>query len=643
MKNNYTLKPQLFSFILMINLFLQGCKHSSHLPTPIKEPAKAQLQADIKKLTGNKFVSKEGYPVTFYQQQGALQADVKEGHGCMHRIHNLPVYVEHGKTIDQLLHFVQKGNKGLIHIILPEEKIPGFVYLGESGLMGGSNTGRKKGKEKLIEDEQPQAIIDINDLERYQQLLSLAVEGEAEAQFLLGLRAHNLWKREGQQEQAYQEAVNWFGKAAKQDHQAAIALLQELRTPSCKENIALNATKQFILPVEQVSHLVKRLPEDEEQQEESQSSQRLHELFQKGKKAYRAWRKSKSDIDCQAAIQCLEKADKEGYEPASKLLKRLHTRRHKYQQCQKNESERQSDSSDLYAAYPQDGSSYGIPIARRLEKENLAGLPVEIWTHILSYLRDTKKIAMTRHVSHTFDEIIGEILSKRLQKAITMADESQVREIIKTGVKIQIEDKDGLNPLYVAADSGHLKIVKLLLTDPYEGTAGFIGKACEVPIEQMAKLLIVSVARIKLKNKYINAKNKEGNTPLHLAAEKGQLGLVNLFLEHRRSGMYTQNHNGQLPLHLAAQQGHVEIVKLLGSVYVVDNNGQTPLHLAVHKGHLEVARVLIAKGAEVNAQDIHRKTPLQLAILNKHSELERFLLAKAKKPNNRNRYGFFRG
>jgi ankyrin repeat protein len=484
MKNNYILKPQLFSFILLINLFLQGCKHSYHSPTPIKEPDKGHLQVDIKKLTGNKFVSKEGYPVTFYQQQGALQADVKEGHGCMHRIHKLLVYVEHGKAIEQLLHFIQKGSKDLIHIILPEGKTPGFVYLGESGLMGGSNTGREKGKEKLIEDGQPQAIIDINDSEKYQQLLSLAVEGEAEAQFLRQL--------------------------------------------------------------------------------------------------------------------------------------------------------------DLHTIYFQPGSSSEIPIAR----ENLAGLPVRIWEHILSYLRDSKELISAKQVNSIFDGLVEEILSNRLQEAIIMADETQAREVIKARVNMQIGDENGIIPLYLAADKGHLEIVKLLLRaqkdSPFEGITRFDHKASGDTIEKRAESLIESVAQLKLKNKYINDKDKEGNTPLHLAAEKGQLGRVNLFLEHRRACMYTQNHNGQLPLHLAAQQGHAEIVALLGSVYAIDNNGQTPLHLAAHKGHLEVARVLIANGAEVNAQDNNRKTPLQLAALNNHSALEKFLLEKAQKPNNRNRYGFFR-
>jgi ankyrin repeat protein len=597
MKRTYTLFQQSIAYALLVSFFLQSCggKFGNNPLTSTQEEEITSIQTNSQQVR-----AVQGRHVnTFYETDGKEQA-------------------EDGQEIGQMVE---------------EQKKPVKNNKGKRKLMEGEEQEESDGEQGFE-----------NDLDRYQKLYRLATIGkEAETQFLLGLRAHSLWKREGQQEQAYQEAINWFEKAANQDHQAAIALLQELRTPSCKENIALNATKQFILPIKQVNHLVKRLPEDEQQQDESQSSQELNELFQKGKKAYRAWRKFKSDIDCQAAIQCLQEADKEGCEPASKLLKRLQIRLHRYQQYQKNESERQSDSSDLYAASPQHGSSYGIPIARRLEKENLAGLPVEIWRHILSYLRDNKQIAITRQVSHTFDGLIGDILSDRLQKAIIMGDESQVMEVIKSGFKIQIEDEDGANPLYLATDKGHLEIVKLLLRAPYKGTAGFIGKACEVTIKEMAKLLIVSVARIKLKNKYINAKNKEGNTPLHLAAEKGQLGLVNLFLKHERAGMYTQNHNGQLPLHLAAQEGHVEIVKLLGSVYAVDNNGQTPLHLAAQQGHLEVARVLIAKDAQINVQDINRKTPLQLAILNKHSALEKFLLAKAKKPNNRTKYGFYRG
>jgi ankyrin repeat protein len=200
---------------------------------------------------------------------------------------------------------------------------------------------------------------------------------------------------------------------------------------------------------------------------------------------------------------------------------------------------------------------------------------------------------------------------------------------------MQIEDENGMTPLYLAAEKGHLEIVKLLLRvqqgSSIGGIAEFDSKASEETIKNMAESLIESVLQLKLKNKYINTSDEEGNTPLHLAAEKGELGLVNLFLKHGRAGMYTQNYNGQLPLHLAAQEGHTAIVALLGSVYAIDNNGQTPLHLAAQRGHLEVAKLLIKRGAQLNVQDNKHKTPLQLAILNNHTELEKFLLEKSKK------------
>ena len=45
-------------------------------------------------------------------------------------------------------------------------------------------------------------------------------------------------------------------------------------------------------------------------------------------------------------------------------------------------------------------------------------------------------------------------------------------------------------------------------------------------------------------------------------------------------------------------------------VNVGDQYGMTPLHRAVYHNRVEVARVLIASGADLNAQDYRRETPL---------------------------------
>jgi ankyrin repeat protein len=44
-----------------------------------------------------------------------------------------------------------------------------------------------------------------------------------------------------------------------------------------------------------------------------------------------------------------------------------------------------------------------------------------------------------------------------------------------------------------------------------------------------------------------------------------------------------------------------------------DNDKSTPLHLALSSGHVEFARALVEHGADVNAKDNYLFTPLHLA------------------------------
>jgi ankyrin repeat protein len=44
-----------------------------------------------------------------------------------------------------------------------------------------------------------------------------------------------------------------------------------------------------------------------------------------------------------------------------------------------------------------------------------------------------------------------------------------------------------------------------------------------------------------------------------------------------------------------------------------NNDGETPLHLALQRGQVDVARMLIERGADVTAQNNDGETPLHLA------------------------------
>ncbi|WP_265033965.1 ankyrin repeat domain-containing protein [Wolbachia endosymbiont (group A) of Sicus ferrugineus] len=60
----------------------------------------------------------------------------------------------------------------------------------------------------------------------------------------------------------------------------------------------------------------------------------------------------------------------------------------------------------------------------------------------------------------------------------------------------------------------------------------------------------------------VNAKDKDGNTPLHLAAMKGKIDVVKILLEYN-ADVNTKNNEGRTALYYAANNNHQELVELL--------------------------------------------------------------------------------
>ena len=59
---------------------------------------------------------------------------------------------------------------------------------------------------------------------------------------------------------------------------------------------------------------------------------------------------------------------------------------------------------------------------------------------------------------------------------------------------------------------------------------------------------------VKNGEKLCHAIDKTGNTPLHIASERGNIEAVKILLDHGASGD-AQNHHLETPMHLAAQKG----------------------------------------------------------------------------------------
>lgn len=97
--------------------------------------------------------------------------------------------------------------------------------------------------------------------------------------------------------------------------------------------------------------------------------------------------------------------------------------------------------------------------------------------------------------------------------------------------------------------------------------------------------------------------------------------------------VHAKDKDGLTPLHWAANRGHIEDIKALveagAEVQAKDRDGVTPLHSAAKRGHAEAIMALVEAGAEVHAKDKDGNRPIDLAAKNGHNEAMNFLIELA--------------
>lgn len=116
-----------------------------------------------------------------------------------------------------------------------------------------------------------------------------------------------------------------------------------------------------------------------------------------------------------------------------------------------------------------------------------------------------------------------------------------------------------------------------------------------------------------------NTLDTHGNTPLHLAADKGYTECLKLLLARSNETINLKSNSKQsTALHMAAENGYTECVQILlhtgASHSVVNDKNQTALHLAAKAQCAESVEILLELGAEVNALDIDKRTALHSAV-----------------------------
>ena len=142
----------------------------------------------------------------------------------------------------------------------------------------------------------------------------------------------------------------------------------------------------------------------------------------------------------------------------------------------------------------------------------------------------------------------------------------------------------------------------------------------------------------------LNSPNASGRTPLMLACQYGEDGVVHSLLQCPTVDVHATDDGGHTPLHLASWKGHFRVVDLLLAhpcdppinVNAATTDGTTALHQASRWGHFSVVEALLAHSAhssvDVNIADASGWTAIHHATAAGRFDVIQLLIAHSSEP-----------
>ncbi len=154
-------------------------------------------------------------------------------------------------------------------------------------------------------------------------------------------------------------------------------------------------------------------------------------------------------------------------------------------------------------------------------------------------------------------------------------------------------------------------------------------------------------AKQSLSEKGSSAKHNGGNTSLHLAIMNPdphkRLDLVKRAIKVEGCDVNARNKHGSRPIHLAVEMENeacvAKLIQCKADLEVLDDDGLSPLMRACRSGNLKLIKALVNGGAKVSGPNAQGETPLHYASAREHVECAAFLVSKKAKINYPNKAG----
>ena len=234
---------------------------------------------------------------------------------------------------------------------------------------------------------------------------------------------------------------------------------------------------------------------------------------------------------------------------------------------------------------------------------------------------------------------------------------NHARLLLEHGAEVNISDNNYGALFHLAVRRAWFKVARILLEHGADATVENIKR--QTPLHTLSESRtndegnVLNHALLLLKlGVDVNRRNKDNETPLHLAIRRSWFRFARILLEHGADATAVDN-KGKTPLHMLSEsrtndEGNVLnhallLLKLGVEVNRRDKDNETPLNLATLWDHFKLADLLLDHGADVFVENNQGDTPLH--ILSKHWMYNegdvlnhaRLLLKRGAEVNRRNR------
>uniref|UniRef100_W5MDT9 Inversin n=1 Tax=Lepisosteus oculatus TaxID=7918 RepID=W5MDT9_LEPOC len=191
-----------------------------------------------------------------------------------------------------------------------------------------------------------------------------------------------------------------------------------------------------------------------------------------------------------------------------------------------------------------------------------------------------------------------------------------ILEAAPTESLLNWQDYEGRTPLHFAVADGNEAVVAVLTS--YEGcSVTAYDNLFRTPLHWAALLGHARIVHLLLERNKSGTilSDSQGATPLHYSAQSNFADTVAVFLQHP-SVKDDVDLEGRTAFMWAAGKGSDDVIRTMLDlkadidINMTDKYGGTALHAAALSGHVSTARLLLERGALVDALDVMKHTPL---------------------------------